>query len=156
MVGVVDHGRTEAYGFGEVKKGGGQRPDGDTEYEIGSITKGFTGILLGDMLERGLLKLDTPIQDLLPPSVKLQVVDDQPITLQLLATHTSGLPRLPSNLAPKDPLNPYVDYTDKKLFKFLNGYKPPRPPGESEYSNLGFALLGQLIAQKPARATKIC
>ena len=147
VVGVVDHGRTEVYGFGEVKKGSGERPNGNTEYEIASITKGFTAILLADMIERGKLDLDTPIQELFPTGVTLQVVDDQPITLRHLVTHTSGLPRMPSNFAPKDPLNPYLDYTDERFFNFLNGFKPPRSPGESEYSNLGMALLGQLIAQ---------
>ena len=66
-----------------------------------------------------------------------------------LATHASGLPRLPTNIAPKDPANPYADYTLDQLWGFLSSYQLPRDPGASwEYSNLGFGLLGDLLARR--------
>ena len=69
------------------------------------------------------------------------------ITLADLATHSSGLPRMPSNFAPKDPANPYVDYTVEQLYEFLSGYKLERDIGaEYEYSNLGAGLLGHALA----------
>ena len=69
------------------------------------------------------------------------------ITLLDLSTHTSGLPRLPSNLKPKDPRNPYADYSVEDLYQFLSSYELPRDPGsEFEYSNLGGGLLGHLLA----------
>ena len=69
---------------------------------------------------RGEVKLDEPIAELLPEGVTSPAFDgDQPITLVHLATHTSGLPRLPDNMAPKDPTNPYADYTPELMFEFL-------------------------------------
>ena len=71
------------------------------------------------------------------------------ITLLDLSTHTSGLPRLPGNLKPKDPRNPYADYSVDDLYEFLSGYTLPRDPGsEVEYSNLGGGLLGHLLAYR--------
>jgi CubicO group peptidase (beta-lactamase class C family) len=71
------------------------------------------------------------------------------ITLHDLSTHSSGLPRLPTNLKPKDLSNPYADYTADDLYQFLSGYILPRDPGsELEYSNLGAGLLGHLLASR--------
>src|SRR5262249_38746339 len=71
------------------------------------------------------------------------------ITLVDLATHTSGLPRLPSNMAPKDPNNPYADYTMEQLYQFLSGYALTRDIGSKmEYSNLGVGLLGNALARR--------
>ena len=63
VVGVIDNGQQEVYGYGEIHRGAGDKPDGHTVYEIGSITKAFTGTLLGDMVNRGVVKLDAPLQD---------------------------------------------------------------------------------------------
>jgi D-alanyl-D-alanine-carboxypeptidase/D-alanyl-D-alanine-endopeptidase len=152
VVGVLENGQTKIYSFGEVHRGKGDKPDGDTLYEIGSLTKAFTGTLLGDMVNRDIVKLDTPLQDLLPDNVKLQVADDKPIKLVDLASQTSGLPRLPTNLKPKDWNNPYADYTPELLYEFLNGYKLTRPPGKYEYSNVGMGLLGHVLARKAGKS----
>ena len=69
-----------------------------TIFEIGSITKAFTGILLADMAARGDVRLDQPVVELLPPGTSIPARNGKQITLEQLATHTSGLPRLPSNL----------------------------------------------------------
>lgn len=146
-VGVVDDGETLVQGYGRVATGSDQTPDADTMYEIGSISKVFTGILLADAVGQGRVKLDQPAGELLPEGVTMPSRDDHPILLQQLATHTSGLPRLPSNLAPKDPTNPYADFSVEQLNQFLNGHRLRRDPGkESEYSNLGMGLLGHLLA----------
>jgi serine-type D-Ala-D-Ala carboxypeptidase/endopeptidase len=152
VVGVFDNGRKEVHGYGEVHRGKGDRPDGDTIYEIGSITKAFTGTLLADAVQRGLVKLDAPLQDFMPKGVTLDVAKNQPIRLVDLASQTSGLPRLPDNMKPKDPANPYADYTPELMFEFLGKHKLRRPPGEYEYSNLGMGLLGHVLA-KQARQT---
>ena len=89
--------------YGETEKGSGKAPDGKTIYEIGSASKAFTGVLLADAVNAGLVKLDDPLQKYVPKSVKVPVKEGKPITLEHLATHTSGLPRLPNNLLPKDP-----------------------------------------------------
>jgi CubicO group peptidase (beta-lactamase class C family) len=123
---------------------GDVRPD--SLFEIGSITKVFTSLLLADMVERGELALDDPVEKYLPKGVRMPVQGSRPITLQDLATHMSGLPRLPDNLSPKLMANPYAEYDADKLYRFLGGYKLPRAPGAKwEYSNLATGLLGHVL-----------
>ena len=123
--------------------------DGDTLFEIGSVTKTFTATLLELAVERGEVALDDPVQKFLPPSVTIPSREGKQITLLDLATHTSALPRLPSNMQPKDPENPYADYSVEQLYEFLNGCKLTRDIGAKyEYSNLGVGLLGHILALK--------
>lgn len=118
-------------------------------FEIGSITKVFTTSVLEDMVERGEVRLDDPVAKFLPQSVRVPARSGRQITLLDLATQSSGLPRLPSNLAPRDALNPYADYTVEQLYAFLSGYALTRDVGaEYEYSNLGMGLLGHALARK--------
>ncbi len=121
-------------------------PDGDTVFEIGSVTKVFTSIALADLVLSGDLGLDTPVQGLLGDEVRVPMRDGAEITLGRLATHSSGLPRLPDNLAPADWANPYADYTVEHLYEFLAGHKLARGIGKAvEYSNLGYGLLGHAL-----------
>ena len=122
---------------------GDVRPD--SLFEIGSVTKVFTTLLLADMAERAEVSLDDTVAKYLPEGVRVPGA----MTLRQLAMHTSGLPRVPTNLSPKTLANPYVDYTPAKLYDFLNTYKLTRPPGEKwEYSNLGAGLLGHVLARR--------
>ena len=148
VVGVFDNGKNEVHGYGEVHRGAGDAPNGDTIYEIGSMTKIFTGTLLGDAVRRGKLTLEAPLQDSLPADVKLHAIKDHPIRLVDLASQSSGLPRMPDNFAPKDPTNPYVDYTSDRLMEFLRKYQLEQAPGKYEYSNLGVGLLGYILAKQ--------
>jgi serine-type D-Ala-D-Ala carboxypeptidase/endopeptidase len=121
----------------------------DGVFEIGSITKVFTTAILADMAARGQVHLDDPVAQLLPATVKVPSRSGRRITLLDLATQSSGLPRLPTNFAPKDSTNPYADYGDQQLYDFLSGYELPRDPGATyEYSNLGMGLLGHALARK--------
>lgn len=121
--------------------------DGNTVFEIGSITKTFTNALLADMIRRGEVTLDEPVQKLLPTTVKVPTRNGQQITLLDLATASSGLPSLPNNFAPKDRGNPYADYTVQQMYDFLSGYTLTRDIGSKyEYSNLGMGLLGHALA----------
>src|SRR3954452_17951527 len=117
VVGIVDGGKKVVHGYGSIHRGKADKPNGDTIYEIGSVTKAFTGTLLADMVNRGEVKLDAPLQDFMPADVKLRLFKDKPILLVDLASQTSGLPRLPTNMTPKDPANPYADYTAKRMFE---------------------------------------
>jgi serine-type D-Ala-D-Ala carboxypeptidase/endopeptidase len=145
VFGVVDGDKSEVVAFGQLDNG--KTPDSDTVYEIGSVTKTFTAAILAQAVLSGRVTLDTPVAQLLP-SFKIPSRGDKEITLGELGTQTSGLPRLPSNLLPKDLSNPYVDYDAAKLKAFLAGYQLPRDPGASyEYSNLGFGLLGYALGQ---------
>ncbi len=152
VVGVIDARgrRVIAYGSAEVRT---QRPvNGDTVFEIGSATKVFTSLLLADAVQRGEVALDDPISRYLPPEVTVPQRSGQPITLQHLATHTSALPRLPSNLAPADWSNPYADYTVAQLYAFLSAHELTRDIGSRyEYSNLGAGLLGHVLARRAGK-----
>ena len=147
VVGLVDgHGR-RVVGQGRLAAGDPRVPDADSVFEIGSITKVFTAIVLADMVEGGEVGLDAPVRELLGPDARLPSRDGIEITPLHLATHSSGLPRLPDNLDPADLANPYADYTEADLMAFLASHDLRRPIGESvEYSNLGAGLLGHALA----------
>ncbi|HTM53473.1 MAG TPA: serine hydrolase [Pirellulales bacterium] len=148
VVGILDAQGSRVIAHGRMGDANSPEVNGDTLFEIGSITKVFTGLLLADMVERGLVKLDTPIQELLGDSIKVPQ-GERAITLVDIATHSSGLPRMPTNFSPKDPSNPYADYSVEQMKKFLEGYKLARQPGaKSEYSNLAMGLLGHALALK--------
>lgn len=148
-VGVLKEGEQTVAGYGNLSPSDERTPDGDTIYEIGSITKVFTGLLLADAVVQGHVTLNTPINDLLPKRVALKKRGDQPAALWHLATHTSGLPRLPTNFAPADPNNPYASFGGKELAAFLASFQPrKRPCEEIEYSNLGAGMLGELLARE--------
>lgn len=145
VFGVVDGGDSEVAVFGKLDDV--NAPDGDTVYEIGSITKTFTATVLAKAVLSGRVTLDMPVARLLP-GFKIPSLDDKEITLGQLGAQHSGLPRMPSNFEPKDSANPYADYDSAKLKAFLAEYKLPRAPDASfEYSNLGFGLLGFALAQ---------
>ncbi len=149
VVGVIDAKGRHVVSYGHLEKGDNRPLDGDTIFEIGSITKVFTALLLTDMAQRGEVKLDDPISKYLPATAKIPQRNGKQITLVDLATHTSGLPRMPSNFNPKDPANPYVDYTEDQLLAFLSSYELPRDIGvKFVYSNLGFGLLGLGLARR--------
>jgi CubicO group peptidase (beta-lactamase class C family) len=133
----------------EGKGPGGKPLDGNSVFEIGSASKVFTCLALADMVKKGEVKLEDPVAKYLPKSVRMPSRGGKQITLADLATHTSGLPRMPDNLKPKDPWNPYADYTVQQMYAFLSSYELKRDIGaEFEYSNLGVGLLGHVLALK--------
>jgi D-alanyl-D-alanine-carboxypeptidase/D-alanyl-D-alanine-endopeptidase len=144
-VGVIDGKKISVLGYGRISKGGQEEPRGDTIYEIGSITKVFTSFVLADLAQDGVVKLNDPIQVHLPSTVTAPRSSDQEILLTHLATHQSGLPRLPPNL-PAFSDDPYANYGVDRLYDFLNAHRLRRSVGKSyEYSNLGMGLLGTLL-----------
>jgi D-alanyl-D-alanine-carboxypeptidase/D-alanyl-D-alanine-endopeptidase len=149
VVGVIDPNGRRVVAYGKLASGDPRTLDGDTIFEIGSITKVFTSLLLADMVSRNEVALEDPAAKYLHESVKMPERGGKSITLLDLATHSSGLPRLPTNLKPKDPLNPYAGYSVDDLYQFLSSYTLPRDPGsEFEYSNVGGGLLGHLLASR--------
>jgi CubicO group peptidase (beta-lactamase class C family) len=150
VVGLLDAGGTRLVSYGQS---GTARPlDGSTVFEIGSISKVFTALVLADMVRTGEVALEDPVAKYLPATVTVPARNGRQITLLDLATQSSGLPRMPTNLAPKDPANPYADYTVQQLYEFLGGYQLSRDPGARyEYSNLGFALLGHALALRAGK-----
>jgi serine-type D-Ala-D-Ala carboxypeptidase/endopeptidase len=149
VVGIIEPAGRRVIAYGDLARGDPRTLDGDTIFEIGSVTKVFTSLLLADMVNRNEVTLDDPAAKYLPEGVKMPERSGKSITLRDLSTHTSGLPRLPSNMKPEDLRNPYVDYSVDDLYQFLSSYTLPRDPGaEFEYSNLGGGLLGHVLAYR--------
>ena len=146
VVGIIDESGKRVICFGKLNKDLDKQADGNTLYEIGSITKVFTSLVLEDMAEHGELNINDPISKYLAESVKTPVKDGKEITLLDLSSQISGLPRMPNNFAPADFSNPFADYTPEKLYAFLSSYKLTRAIGEKyEYSNVGVGLLGHIL-----------
>ncbi|MBX9791680.1 MAG: beta-lactamase family protein [Pirellulales bacterium] len=138
---------TRWFFFGHVDDAGPRVPDRHTLFEIGSVSKTFTALLLADMVERGEVALDDPVQKYLPADVPTTSRDGKPITLVQLATHTSGLPRMPTNFTPTDMANPYADYDEQDLYEYFKKARRLREPGgKPAYSNLGMGLLGHVLS----------
>jgi D-alanyl-D-alanine-carboxypeptidase/D-alanyl-D-alanine-endopeptidase len=125
--------------------------DGDTVFEIMSVTKVLTSLLLADMAVRGEVAFDDPVAKHLPLTLHQR---GQPIRLLDLATYTSGLPNMPGNVPPDwyaHP-NPMGEYTQARLFEFLASHVPKYEPGTHyEYANLGFGLLGIALAHRAGK-----
>src|SRR5215510_572003 len=147
VVGLVDEKGMRIISYGKPSQTSNQTVNGDSVFEIGSVTKVFTAVLLADMVERSEVGLNDPISKYLPKSVKTPTRDGKEITLLDLSSQTSGLPRMPSNFFPKDRRNPYADYTVDQMYAFLSGYTLTRDIGAKyEYSNYGVGLLGHILA----------
>jgi D-alanyl-D-alanine-carboxypeptidase/D-alanyl-D-alanine-endopeptidase len=149
VVGVIEPRGRRVIAYGNLANGDPRPLNGDTVFEIGSITKLFTSLLLADMAERNEVALDDPVAKFLPATVKVPERRAEQITLEDLATHKSGLPRMPGNVDPGDPGNPFKEYSVNQLYAFLSSYQLPRDIGERfEYSNIGGALLGHALAER--------
>jgi CubicO group peptidase (beta-lactamase class C family) len=146
MVGVIHRGGRLVYSFGRKSLETEDMPNSGTVFEIGSITKTFTGILLADMEIRGFVDADDPAGAYLPAHlVVLPMHSGIEITLKHLAAHLSGLPRRPPGMAPPEEY-PYLTYTVQDMYDFLNGYTLIRAPGaEYQYSSIGMGLLGHTL-----------
>jgi D-alanyl-D-alanine-carboxypeptidase/D-alanyl-D-alanine-endopeptidase len=148
VVGMIADDPQERWvvGYGKLGATDERVPDGDTVFEIGSIGKGFTGILLAQAVVNGEVKLDDPISLYLPDGVTAPEYEGRSITLLDLATHYSGLP-------PFNTTNLCEEFTVDQMYAFLSGYRLTRAPGSMyEYSNIGFGLLGDLLARRAGQA----
>lgn len=146
VIGVLDRSGKRIVARGP---GGSAAPFNDrTVFEIGSMSKIFTALLLADMVAKGDVSLDDPAEKYLPAGAKMPERNGRKITLRDLSNQHSGLPRLPSNMPFGNPEDPYSDYTEKMMLDFLGGYQLTRDIGSQfEYSNLGVGLLGYLLGR---------
>ena len=164
-IGFVNPNGTQFYGHGKLSNTSNDTVDQNTIFAIGSNTKVFTTILLADMVNKGLIKLDDPIEKYLPSNVKVPQYNGHKITIEDLATHTSGLPEFPNNYCPsfdpaktavvdsaqyrKDLFNCTKNYTFDQLYQGLSNTTITREPGTKvEYSTFGIGLLGHILALK--------
>jgi len=146
VVGVIKGNETHFWSYGEKERGSGKTIDPDTYFEMGSITKTFTATLLSMEVLKGAVALQDPISLYWK---ELEGLDAGKITLQELASHTSGLPRMPTNFVMSDPLDPYKDYDASLLLQFLKDFKQSaKGPYPYAYSNVGIGLLGYLLSEK--------
>jgi len=153
VAGVIDeHGR-RVVSWGNFDQRDKRAVGADTVFEIGSMTKVFTSLLLMDMVAKGEVALTDPVSKFLPATVKIPERNGKKITLADLSTQSSGLPRMPSNFKPKEIANPYADYSVEQMYEFLSGYTLTRDIGEKyEYSNLGVGLLGHALALRAGKS----
>lgn len=153
VVGLITPQGRRLVAYGRLEKGDPRPIDGNTIFEIGSVTKVFTSLLLSQMVQRGRMALNDPVAKYLPDTVKVPQKNGKQITLVELATHTSGLERMPTNFSPQNPGNPFADYSAHQLYQFLSGYTLSRDPGSQyEYSNVGAGLLGFVVARRAGMA----
>jgi serine-type D-Ala-D-Ala carboxypeptidase/endopeptidase len=148
VIGAIDGGATAV-----ASKGPQPRPEVAPEriiFEIGSVTKVFTALLLAIAVERGEATLDDPLVDHLPDGTRVPHRDGAVITLEHLATHSSGLPRLPPGMlwhALRHRDDPYADLSPEDALAALDRTRLRRPPGRRfGYSNFGGGVLGLALA----------
>lgn len=154
VVGAVAGAAEAVTGRGDT--GRGEAPGASSLFEIGSITKVFTALLLADGVVRGDWRLDTPVRDLLPAGAVVPDRDGVAITLEHLATHRSGLPRSPAGtrevlagtVAMMRGRDPYAGLGVEQFHAWLATTRLRRVPGTGKpaYSNAGFGLLGNALA----------
>jgi D-alanyl-D-alanine-carboxypeptidase/D-alanyl-D-alanine-endopeptidase len=142
VIGVMQRGTRRVFVYGPVKE--------DSIFEIGSITKTFTALMLAQMVAQHKVKLDEPVRQLLPTGTVAKP-EGAEITLLDLAAQQSGLPPMPDNFHPADPQDPYADYCPANLYEFIAKHGVGKPAdARFNYSNLGLGLLGQALANRAA------
>jgi CubicO group peptidase (beta-lactamase class C family) len=148
-IAVIQNGNTFFYHYGEVKKNEKQLPSNSTIYEIGSLTKTFTGLLFANAIADNKLGLEDDIRKYLPAECSKLMYNNIPVTVKHLLTHTSRIPRIPENIDKQenfDELNPYKNYNKKMVYEYLSTLKLDTLPGiKMDYSNTGMALLGIIL-----------
>jgi CubicO group peptidase (beta-lactamase class C family) len=155
VVGVTSPSGRTVVGFGRTRDDLPTTPGGDSLFEIGSISKVFNGVLLAESVRRGEVRLDESVASVFEKPAGFLRRSIRPVRLEDLATHRSGLPRMPGNFEPKNADDPYADYTPELLFRYLDKLKPLAEPGESfAYSNLAAGLLGQALERRTGRSWK--
>ena len=140
VIGISQHGVRRILTYGAAHP--------NSLFEIGSVTKTFTGLILAQMALENKVDVRDPVRELLPPGVA-SAPRGPDITLLDLATHHSGLPRMPDNTPTGGLRETYTDYHAAELYDFIrrNGLeKPPKP--QFLYSNLGFSILGAALANR--------
>lgn len=145
VVGVFENGESSFYVHGWQHKAKQIPVTTSSIYEIGSISKTYTSLLLATMAEKHDFSINDAIQSHWPKPFKLEDQSTAAITFKHLATHTSGLPRLPANLnlLSKDP---YADYGRNEMINAVMKSNPSKAGSNYAYSNFGAGLLGESIA----------
>lgn len=146
IIGIINTSGRTVFREGIIGDDNPVLPDESTIYEIGSITKVFTSLVLAEMSLKHQLNLNDPVSKFLRKDIKMPIRNGKEISLLNLATHRSTLPRFPYNVDPKDLDNPYADYTENKMFEYLSKFQPDIDiDSKWRYSNTGYGLLGYIL-----------
>lgn len=142
VVGIVTTNGTQVSGFGNISSSNNTKVDGDTVFDIASIAKTFVTIILADMVRQGLVSLDDPIEKYLPiNNITVPSYNGHKITLEDLATHTSGLPGFPVGWVRNQ------SYTTQQVYDFISNTTLSNEPGtKASYSDIGMGLLGHILS----------
>jgi serine-type D-Ala-D-Ala carboxypeptidase/endopeptidase len=141
VVGIISPNGTQVFGYGNISKANSTKVDGNTIFDTASITKTFTTTILADMVKQGLVNLDDPIGKYLPATVKIPTYNGHEITLEDLATHTSGLPGFPAGWIRNH------TYSTQQVYDFLSNATLQSEPGaKANYSDFGMGLLGHILS----------
>jgi serine-type D-Ala-D-Ala carboxypeptidase/endopeptidase len=150
VIGFVNPNGTRIFSFGNISKANNIPVNENTLFDIGSITKTFTTLLLADMVKQGIVNLNDPIEKYLPASVKVPQYKGVKITLENLASHTSGLPEWPSNIWLNNNVGVFnLNYNETMLYQGLSNTVLTREPGSQfQYSSFGIGLLAHILSIK--------
>lgn len=151
IIGAYEHGKRSIYSYGETEKGNGTKPNDSTIFQIGSITKVFTGVLFANSINNHVVDSLSPLSQFLPDSIPKLTYNGKEINLTNLATHTSALPREPDNLESTftDERNPFANYHESDLLTYLKTVKLKYNIGKIyNYSNTGMGLLGFILSKQ--------
>lgn len=152
-IGYIKGDQSGTVHLGSAKDTPKVKPDDATLYEIGSISKVFTSLLLADAVVRGEIILDGEANTPNGANIKFPTHNHRHIKWIDLSTHRSGLPRLPANMDATSLTDPYELYDSKKAATALNELELPRSPGQSqEYSNFAVSVLGYLIGENAGKS----
>lgn len=149
-VGIIERGRRRVIVYGKQDSGDARSVTANTLFEIGSVTKVFTALLLADMVYRKVLQFDDPVDRYLPAGFHTPQRNGRAITLADLATHTSGLPYFPfSVITTPNPIEAMGRFSTSDLRSWLASLTLSQDPGAQwEYSNVGYGLLGLALANQ--------
>jgi serine-type D-Ala-D-Ala carboxypeptidase/endopeptidase len=143
VIGIISPNGTQVSGYGNISKANPTTVDGNTIFDIGSVTKTFVSTVLVDLVNQGVVKLSDPLEQYLPSNVTVPSYDGYKITLEDLATHTSGLPYWPPGWI----WNKY--YTTQQVYEFLsNSTLENEPKTKAECSNIGMGMVGHALSLK--------
>ena len=152
VIAIYNKGSLQFLSFGETARGNKILPNADTLFEIGSITKTFTGLMLARSID---LKRVTATDTLDSFKEEWRNQKTASINLTELITHRSGLPRLPCKMHWSDPKRPYIDYNENDLIEGLkdSSFQPDcllndHPTLKINYSNWGVSVLGYVLASQ--------
>ena len=160
VVGIIHGNTSRFYRFGSIRPDTSIKPKLNNYFEIGSITKVFTTMILQDQINKGRLKFDKPAASYLPDSLNMPTKAGKAITLKHLATHTAGLPKIDfayyqTEEGQKHQYNPYSAYDKSDLYQFLEEVSLKSKPGKKvHYSNMGMALLGHILEISTGKSYK--